>query len=231
MASNSDERLRAEIDLLEAMYPDQVKYKAKSRELKYASTEGTFILRLPSGYLINELPEVLSASIGKRDARTQLKQHIQSWSPGEEGLDSLIATFVELAASESASESEVRSEAPNASERPSESSRATTIIWLHHLLNTNKRKLALSPGPGVSGITKPGYPGVLIYSGPSQPVQDHVSELRQQNWQAFQVRLESDEEWAFAHGGGVREVESMGEVVDAVGQERKEEFMEAMRMK
>ncbi|KAJ1338772.1 hypothetical protein MN608_01635 [Microdochium nivale] len=89
----------------------------------------------------------------------------------------------------------------------------TVIIWLHHLLNTNKRKLALHPtlqptslhlqssttaatvaaGNVISGVTKPGYPGVLLYSGPRDLVAAHVSELRGQRWQAFQVRYDSDD--------------------------------------
>ena len=106
------------------------------------------------------------------------------------------------------------------------------IVWLHHLLNTNKRKQALSPSlPGVSGITKPGYPGVLIYSGSSEAVHEHVDALKQLNWQAFQVRYESDEAWTFTHGEGIKEVEAMKDVVAEVGSSNKDHFMEAMRMK
>lgn len=231
MGADEDERLQAEIELLEAMYPDQVSYRARPREMKYTSPQGSFTLRMPSGYLTDELPEVLSASAAKEDARTQLQQRIQTLSPGEETLDSLIAMFVELTEQQASEAQEtIRSERSKTSEA-SPQARLTVIIWLHHLLNTNKRKLALSPAAGVSGITKPGYPGVLIYSGPAKLVQDHVFELRQQNWQAFQVRLESDEEWRFSHGDGVKEVEAMKDVVSAVGEKRKEEFMEAMRMK
>ena len=233
MGADEDERLQAEIDLLLAMYPDNVTYDPKSREMKYASDDGSFTLRLPSGYLMDELPVTLSAAIGKSDAREQVKQLIRSQNAAEEVLDSLIAAFNDLAASQQ-SEAEPTSEPPASSEANANSSgseNATIIIWLHHLLNTNKRKMALSPQQGVSGVTKPGYPGVLIYSGPSSLVRDHVAELRQQNWQAFQVRLESDKAWAFAHGKGVREVEAMKDVVAAVGEERKEAFMEAMRMK
>lgn len=230
MGADEDARLQAEIDLLGAIYPENVSYNGKSREIKYSSDEGAFVLRLPSGYLDNELPEALSASIGKDDARTQLKQHVQSLSTGEEVLDSLIAAFIDLAGEASqASEVAAASEASPSTVTPN--THATIIIWLHHLLNTNKRKLALSPSAGVSGITKPGYPGVLIYSGSSQLVHEHIAELKRQNWQAFQVRLETDEVWTFAHGEGVREVEGMKDVVAAVGEERKSEFLEAMRMK
>jgi hypothetical protein len=72
----------------------------------------------------------------------------------------------------------------------------TTIVWLHHLLNTNKRKLALSPTDhAVSGISKPGYSGVLIFSGPASGVKGHVNVLKQQNWTAFQIMYEDESEW------------------------------------
>ena len=141
--------------------------------------------------------------------------------------------FDELAAHHELEASSQSPEPPNSSETTdgSESGDATVIVWLHHLLNTNKRKLALSPDPSVSGITKPGYPGVLMYSGPAKAVREHVNELKGQNWAAFQVRLEEAEAWEFSHGKGVREVEAMGDVVAAVGEARKAEFMQAMKIK
>lgn len=85
----------------------------------------------------------------------------------------------------------------------------TVVVWLHHLLATSKRKLALHPavttsGPSpssatnpdtpsssISGITKPGYPGILVFAGPSELVDAHVRSLKALNWQAFQVRYDS----------------------------------------
>jgi hypothetical protein len=55
--------------------------------------------------------------------------------------------------------------------------------------------------------------------------------LKGLQWAAFQVRLESEEEWVFGHGKGVKEMEGLGDVVNDVGEERKKAFMEAMRMK
>ena len=87
--------------------------------------------------------------------------------------------------------------------------------------------------PPVSGITKPGYPGVLVYSGPYTAVTEHVNDLKAKNWQAFQVRYEGDEIWSFGHGHGIVEVETLGEVVaDIEGEtEQKEAFMSAMKIK
>ncbi|KAI3326806.1 hypothetical protein HD806DRAFT_488260 [Xylariaceae sp. AK1471] len=97
----------------------------------------------------------------------------------------------------------------------------TVVIWLHHLLNTNKRKLALNPsmtGSRISGVTKPGYPGLLIFSGEGSAVDSHVLELRNQRWQAFQIRYDTgdSEVWQFKHGAGICEVESMSDVVQSI---------------
>ncbi|KAK3052745.1 hypothetical protein LTR09_006228 [Extremus antarcticus] len=231
MSLEQDERLQNEISLLEAMYPDQVAYNSKTRELKYTMDNSSFALRLPAGYLQDSLPEVLSASVGKVDQREQLRQQVKTLGPGEEVLDSIITASTELSETAAIGEHSRLLEASQATDA-SASSRATIVVWLHHLLNTNKRKLALSPpSSDVSGVTKPGYPGVLVYTGPSQAVHEHVNDLKSQNWQAFQVRLEDDEAWAFSHGSGVKEVDSMKEVVAEVGEVKKELFMEAMRMK
>ena len=121
------------------------------------------------------------------------------------------------------------------------------VIWLHHLLNTNKRKLALGPSreaASVSGLTRPGYPGVMVFSGPRDAVDSHVAELPAQRWQAFQVRYDSSEEdgngddasWGFEHGagggGGTREVESLGEMAMGISRvEHREMFLRVMGLK
>ncbi|KAL2429948.1 hypothetical protein ABEF95_013413 [Exophiala dermatitidis] len=96
----------------------------------------------------------------------------------------------------------------------------TVIIWLHHLLALSKRKLAVTPSTtahthtttgtlsssssvsGISGLTKPGYPGIMIFSGPRDLVDAHVAQLRALNWQAFQVRYDSDEDEIIVSGTG-----------------------------
>ncbi|KAK3657634.1 hypothetical protein LTR56_002409 [Elasticomyces elasticus] len=230
MADDASERLGAELALLEAMYPEML-YNAKAREVRYKAESGTFTVRLPSDYLTDGgvLPEVLSASVGSKDVRQPLKRRIDGLSSGEEVLDSIIAAFDELVME--LVDHATAGDNGGTSVSHAAETKATIIVWLHHLLNTNKRKLCLSPSPGVAGVTKPGYPGVLLYSGPASAVHEHVNELKQQNWAAFQVRLEDDEEWTFTHGKGVIEVEAMKEIVVEVGEARKDLFMEAMRMK
>ncbi|KAK1072492.1 hypothetical protein LTR74_002528 [Friedmanniomyces endolithicus] len=229
---DQEERINTELSLLETMYPDQVQYIAKAREVKYKSTAGAFALRLPSGYLSQsaDLPEVLSASAGNKDLREPLKQQVGKFPAGEEVLDSVISAFDELAEG-LVEQARVESGSHYQSAQTGDG-KATIIVWLHHLLNTNKRKLALSPSlPGVTGVVRPGYPGVLLYTGSAPAVRSHIHELKQQNWQAFQVRLEDDEEWLLSHGAGVIEVEAMKDVVAEVGEARRDVFLEAMRMK
>jgi hypothetical protein len=233
MPEEHDERVESELSLLEAMYPEQVKYDSKAREVKYSVNQNSLRLRLPAGYLVDELPEVISADVRRKDNREVLKTRIANCDVGEEVLDSIISEFNELLESNHTIE-QLDSQTNNGTKLApeAETSIATVIVWLHHLLNTNKRKQALSPpSPEVSGITKPGYPGVLLYSGPANGVHEHVNELRQLNWQAFSVRLESDEEWNFQHGTGVKEFETMKELVADIPVDKKGMFMEAMRMK
>lgn len=218
---------------MEAMYPNQLVWTARARELQFNADSKSLSLRLPEGYLLNELPQVLSAEVGKVDVRQKTKAHVQMQETGEEVLDSILSSFTEFQASDFRGDS-LKSVLENEARetRAVSQSKTTIIVWLHHLLNTNKRKQALSPASAeISGLTKPGYPGVLVYSGPKSDVRAYVNELKQLNWQAFQVRLESEEEWTFAHGSGVKEVETMKDAFAEIGPRNKELFMEAMRMK
>lgn len=223
MTEQDPSRLDNEIELLTAIYPDQATYSRKSREIKFTQDHASLHLRIPDTYPESGLPDVLEATdSSKHDIRTQTKAAIQALSlpAGEEALDAIISAFQAVISSRLET-------SPSPSNPPSQptisdpNTKKTVIIWLHHLLNTNKRKLCLSPP--FPGVTKPGYPGILIYSGPAAAVDIHVSELKAQNWAAFQVRYEEEVEWVFAHGQGVREVESMAEVVKLVAEGSEEE--------
>jgi len=215
------------------MYPDQISWTAKERLFRYNSSTASFTLRLSDGYLRDDVPDVVSATVDGVDVREPLRRSSQGCASGEEVLDSIVLEFNDIADSmRNDTHEQTTSNAPPT--RPNESSgpsKATIIVWLHHLLNTNKRKQALDPPSSVSGVTKPGYPGVLIYSGAADGVREHVNALKQLNWQAFHVRYESEEEWSFAHGRNVKEVETMKDIVAEVGEDRKQAFMEAMRMR
>ena len=219
MSDEEPSRLESEIELLTAIYPDQATYTPKSREVKFVQDHASLQLRIPDTYPETGLPDVIAATDEtKHDIRTETKNAIQALNlqDGEEVLDAMISVFQQIISNklETSSIASAKStKSIKGTKDEGTDTKKTVIIWLHHLLNTNKRKLALSPSPPVSGITKPGYPGVLIYAGPARAVSAHVNELKAQNWQAFQVRFEEEICWRFAHGEGVREVESMADVV------------------
>ncbi|KAF2856520.1 hypothetical protein T440DRAFT_1648 [Plenodomus tracheiphilus IPT5] len=244
MSNQDASRLEMELALLQAMYPDQLHYDVPSRELKFTQGVSSLHLRLPESYPDAGLPDVISATdASKNDLQVQTNDALKEMelTGGEEALDAFIATFQQVLETKTAG----HDTASNLRGLPNHDSKATqeaeqrsktVIVWLHHLLNTNKRKLALSPPPSsppVSGITKPGYPGILIYTGPLSAVTEHVNTLKAQNWQAFQVRYEEQELWALAHGAGVKEVESMSEIVRAVdgATTQRDEFLKAVGIK
>lgn len=234
-------RLQDEVALLEAMYPEEVTFSTASQELRYTpqgAAAAALLLRLPQGYPVTEPPEVILAhDLNKKDLHNALSHTIRDLWSGEEILDAVLIAFqTVLAEAEDAAQSAAEPVHHSAHApwdlKQSDHAQKTTVIWLHHLLNTNKRKLAISPASqDITGITKPGYPGVLLYAGPKAAVDEHVEELRRQNWQAFQVRLEDDVAWKLEHGRGVVEMESMKDVVRDVGEGNKDAFLEAMRMK
>ncbi len=239
-------RLETEVALLEAMYPGQTSFDSQSREFAYYSDGAVCLcLRLPAAYPEAGFPDViLAADATKNDLRAQTTTAVRELrlAEGDEALDAILAAFQQIVqATTPDQEVAPAGQSPSTLHSPQKSK--TVIIWLHHLLNTNKRKLALSPptsSPTVRGLTKPGYPGVLVFSSPASAVSDHVSTLRAQNWQAFQVRYEDDQAWLFAHDVGVIEVESMSDMVKGLGDlpkgikngdKQKAEFLKAVGIK
>ncbi|KKY38021.1 hypothetical protein UCDDA912_g01989 [Diaporthe ampelina] len=259
-ADEAEERLRNELELLEAMYPDCIAFDRRSREVKYSPAfdghdhpKGVLVLRLPDHYPAKGLPGLITAKDAKGlDARTKVSSAFSELGvvEGEEALDAFILAFQDFV-NESAADSPPQDTAIITSTKERKKPRKTVVIWLHHLLNTNKRKLALSPGldgGSVSGLTRPGHPGALVFSGPKDAVDSHVSELRSQRWQAFQVRYDSEQDgghgtggggdggddpaWGFEHYVGVREVESLGEMAQGISRaEHKETFLRVMGLK
>lgn len=242
------ERRQVEVELLQAMYPEQVDYNPTSYEFRYSGVNGgAMLLRIPESYPERGLPELLSASdTAKNDMRSTMKTAIDDMKliQGEELLDALVQGFEDVLSKERDVESDSWHKEEEADiMKALQKNSKTVIVWLHHLLNTNKRKLALNPslnpdpdGGNVSGVNKPGYPGILVYSGPRSLVESHVAELKQQRWQAFQVRYDEahakDSVWEFAHGTGIREVESISEMVQSIiGESNKSAFLKATGVK
>ena len=243
MSEQDESRLSLELELLRAMYPDQIEWNSTGREVKFTDQSAHVQVRLPGGYPEVGIPDIISARDGqKKDVRDQTKAAVRAAGLGEgdEALDAIIAGFLRVVETNSGAadddeEGELQTDTSRACRPAPEEGKKTVVIWLHHLLALSKRKLALSRSP-ISGVTKPGYPGVMIFSGSRSDVCAHVDVLKAENWQAFQVRYEGDELWWFGHGTGVREVETMAKVVEAVaggprGERQKQEFLKAVGIK
>ncbi|QIW98908.1 hypothetical protein AMS68_004426 [Peltaster fructicola] len=229
-ATEQDERLKVELSMLEAMYPENMRWLESRREVVFTDQElsASLSLRIPEDYLVSALPEILTATVKKHDLRNEMQAKVKQCDVGIEILDLLLDAFKDMA---SMVHAESTTDAMPCAVQAEVGAMSTVVVWLHHLLNTNKRKQALSPPiAGVSGVTKPGYPGVLVYSGPAHAVAEHVAELKSLNWQAFQIRLETEEEWSFQHGAGVVEVGSMAELVAEIGTNRKQDFLQAVHI-
>jgi hypothetical protein len=243
MSEQEPSRLEMEIELLEAMYPEQATYVSKARELKFTQGAALLQLRLPEAYPESGLPDVIAANDAlKTDMRANTIAAVTELGlvEGEEALDAVIAAFQQVLETSNIAQHTPPDQQSKIAGKEDRS--RTVIIWLHHLLALTKRKLALSPTT-ISGITKPGYPGIMIFSGPSYAVMEHVNTLKAQNWQAFQVRYEEEELWDFAHGKGVKEAETMADVVKSFelgeaktgsseqGKKQKDEFLRAVGIK
>jgi len=235
------ERQEAELALLTAMYPDSLEWNEKRQELTYRNEEGGVLtLRLPRDYPGKSTPELVTATgKDKTDLRDLARSRMVAMEnpPDEEALDAIIQAFDELVKQRSQISQKVGLSVDQLSaKKTSKPTCKTVVVWLHHLLNTNKRKLALNPSVNsgaVKGITKPGYPGVLVYSGTTDAVEAHVAELKNQRWAAFQVRFDepSESPWDFATAG-ILEVESMSEVTkNIVGEINKQAFLKAIGVK
>ena len=92
----------------------------------------------------------------------------------------------------------------------SEGPNVIVLIWFHHLLSTTKRK-AIKSLDSLRGISKPGYPGILVLQGSKASVDEAITELKSMRWQVIQVRgeIECEQELAV----GIHEVEKVAEVV------------------
>lgn len=256
-ADVAQERLQQELELLEAMYPESVAFDSRSRELRYSPVadrnrlaKEVLVLRLPDHYPAKGLPDLITAKDSRSlDARTQVSSAFSKLAvvEGEESLDAFILAFQDFINESAEDAPSGQEDAGNTKAQEIKRPPKTVVIWLHHLLNTNKRKLALDPsfdGGPMSGLTKPGYPGVMIFSGPKDMVDSHVAELRSQRWQAFQVRYDSEEterggggndddfSWGFQPCAGVREVETLSEMTQAISRaEHREMFLRVMGLK
>lgn len=237
------ERREAELALLEAMYPSEISWHEQRQEITYKpETGGSLVVRVPDGYPGATQPELIQVfDVTKEDIRDIFRKKVNDLLLTNEGevLDAIIQAYDDLLHEQqetSVATTPALTDGKLVREHELMTYK-TVVVWLHHLLNTNKRKLALSPTADlgqISGLTKPGYPGILVYSGTALAVDAHIVELKNQHWQAFQVRLEevSESAWSFQHATSIRELESMSDVVQAIlSDEQRQKFLEAVGIK
>ncbi|KAH8719425.1 hypothetical protein GQ44DRAFT_829309 [Phaeosphaeriaceae sp. PMI808] len=206
MSEHGPSRLQMELELLYAMYPEQVSYIPKACQLKFTHHGSLLQLRLPELYPEYGMPDVIAASDSSK---------INMRAIAEEAIKDLVLNTHDM---------------------------APIPIEPDTVHSLTKRKLAISLTT-LSGITKSGYPGILIFSGPASAVNEHLNTLKAEIWLTFRVRFEAKELWQFAHGKGVKEVGTMAEVVEAIelsggqhsnlvkGTKQKQEFLKAAEIK
>ena len=117
------------------------------------------------------------------------------------------------------------------SEQVSDDKTVITLIWFHHLLSTTKRKAILSI-QNLKGISKPGYPGILVLQGAKSALAEAITELKQMRWQAIQIRAELETSPEQQISEGIHEVETVAEVVERIDKLGLGEWcLSALRMK
>lgn len=228
-STSSGERLEDELTAVEAIYPGQVKWLDRNREFVYTSENGeaTLVLRLPDDYLDNALPDVILANSNRVDLRGRMREFLRGRDTVAEQLDAAIDEFRSLVETVEQGDS-LRTARSGSRVQDRDAAKATVVVWLHHLLDVNKRKQVLSPASAaVSGYSKPGYPGILLFTGDAAGVRAHVHELKSLNWQAFQVRLETDVAWSMPHAGMI-EVEGMGDIISGLAEENRQDCLSAI---
>ncbi|KAJ9606935.1 hypothetical protein H2200_008946 [Cladophialophora chaetospira] len=251
MASESDvsseayTRFETELALLQEMYPQQITFTSKSRELKYTSPHS------PNAVLI----------LAKTDIRDKVQYVYYSTIFAEgygESLDSCIEYYEQITAESTGgnlaaiiggkSEPSKNKSAGKTTEGALRSK--TVIIWVHHIFAAWKRKFCSTPTYNstivadhvdICGIMKPGCPGVMVFSGRRDVVDAHVREVKGLKWQACQVRYDTSEEdteggqeeWEFSCAKGkIVEVETMAELVqNIVKEENKQTFLKVVKVK
>lgn len=107
------------------------------------------------------------------------------------------------------------------------------VLWFHHILAISKRKAIIQEANelGVSGLSKPGYPGAVFIEGTRSSVDEWIHEIKSLKWQACQVRLEQQVSGRLLHWRGVRETESMSELSESLPPPYKTLFLEVMKVK
>ncbi|GAA5851902.1 hypothetical protein JCM5353_005879 [Sporobolomyces roseus] len=155
-------------------------------------------------YKLNERPIfTLHAATLEREDQARLAAEIEKENEENERdvptlpVFTLFTSFKDWIASNPVRSTEVVTEAEPVAPSPPKPGPITlkcTLLWSHHLLATSKRKdiVSWSTELRLFGISKPGYPGVIVIEGSQENVDEFVYRIKQLQWKALQVRCEED---------------------------------------
>lgn len=199
----------------------------------------TLQFTLPEKYPSNDNPVVglLAPSLCKAQHQTvqaRLNSILNDLaSSSEERLLEIIESFREhipVTLTPSTTQSAVSESFAPARTEPAQDGRSIIVlIWFHHLLSTTKRT-AIKSLSSLRGISKPGYPGILVLQGSKPAVGEAITELKSMRWQAIQVRGEVECQQQLQNG--IHEVEKVAEVVAKMEEIGLEEWcLSALKMK
>lgn len=176
----------------------------------------TLQLALPQEYPTGASPVVTFTAPGLSKAnhhalQANLNDFLSSQSSStEERLLEIVQFFIEHIPSQSSPIPAV--ETSEATQSAPDNTNCIVLIWFHHLLSTTKRKAILAQ-QSLRGISKPGFPGILVLQGPKDIVEDAITELKGMRWQAMQVRGEIEDHEKQLNEG-IHEVETVADVVE-----------------
>jgi hypothetical protein len=138
-------------------------------------------LALPRGYPTEASPVVTFTAPGLSKAnhhalQANLNNFLSSQSSStEERLLEIVQCFIDHIPSQSSPIPVV--ETSEATQSAPDNINYIVLIWFHHLLSTTKRKAILAQ-KSLRGISKPGFPGILVLQGPKDIVDDAITELK-----------------------------------------------------
>ncbi|KAJ1975604.1 hypothetical protein H4R34_004274 [Dimargaris verticillata] len=244
-------------------FPGQFRFSIDITDIVQASRPVTLEIHLPVAYPAvapNIRPEGLNLPRKQQDALNAQTLALQQGHNGGKYLSKhasvvqLVSDLISeiqavvLAAPQSPTDGlcKVKDHAhvPTRAKSAMEAGITRVLLWMHHLLSTTKRKFICQWSKEL-GLSKPGYPGILVAEGPSDAVNEYVRRLKALRWQAITVRWQEVQALplqtldhrphcrlatAFSESG-VQEVETMSDV--AVIMERaglKDAFLAAMKI-
>ena len=167
-------------------------------QLAVAGTRLRLNFRLPRGYLDEAGPAEpdleVSAAGCSVEGRAQLVSAARSALRGDEECIALVAEAAVDAARDlaTAAPPELPLAAPEVEAASEGAPLKRALLWMHHLKSPKKRKLIVEWAAelGLGGVSKPGFPGILVVEGSAADVDEYIRRLKRLRWQAIAVKGE-----------------------------------------